>query len=54
MKTHTKKKRFQTFCRSQVLQGLINQADGTWRAAQATKSQDQSMLAGYRVGGKKK
>jgi len=53
MKTHTKKKKFQQFCRSQVMQGLVNQADGTWRAAQTTKAMDNSMIHGYRVGGKK-
>lgn len=47
MKVHVKKKRFQEFCRNQVKQGLINQANGTWAKA-VDKWTDKHMLAGYK------
>lgn len=49
MKTHEKKKRFRTFCRAQVVAGLINQPNGNWAPAQVTKAMDQMMRAGYRI-----
>jgi len=50
MKIHVKKKRFQTFCREQVVKhGLINQANGTWAKADSNKWQDNHMRAGYKV-----
>lgn len=53
MKIHVKKKLFQRFCRDQVKQGLINHADGNWKPAQSTKAMDNSMIAGYKLGGGK-
>jgi hypothetical protein len=50
MKTHVKKKKFQAFCREQVKKGLINDAEGNWRPAQAGKAMDQHMIAGYKLG----
>ncbi len=47
-KTHVKKIQFKAHCREQVKQGLINQADGSWRKAETGKSQDASMIAGYK------
>lgn len=44
--TIKRKKAFQKFCRDQVKQGLINQADGSWARA-TQKWQDQHMIAGY-------
>lgn len=49
-KTIKKKRAFQAFCRKQVVeQGLINHADGSWRKAEMGKSQDASMIAGYKA-----
>ena len=50
MKTHTKKKRFQAYCRSQVANGLINDASGNWRPAITGKATDDMMIAGYKLG----
>lgn len=48
MKTHTKKKRFQAFCQSQAMKGLINDATGNWITASG-KAIDQMYLNGYRI-----
>jgi hypothetical protein len=54
MKTHAKKKAFQRYCRDQVKKGLINDAEGNWRPASTGKAMDDSMIAGYKLGGGKR
>ena len=49
-----KQRAYQVYCRKQVLDGLINHADGLWRRADSSKQMDQSMIAGYRIGASKK
>lgn len=45
--TTKRKKAHQKFCRDQVKKGLINQPNGSWAEASATKAMDQMMIAGY-------
>jgi hypothetical protein len=54
MKIHAKKKAFQRYCRDQVKKGLINDAEGNWRPASTGKAMDDSMIAGYKLGGGKR
>ena len=49
-KAYKKKALYLAFCRDQVVkQGLINQADGSWRRADSTKAQDNMMRHGYKL-----
>lgn len=48
-----KQRAWQKFCRDQVANGLINQANGSWARAE-DKWTDRHMIAGYRLGSSKR